>query len=96
MMAERVTHEPAPVEGERDDVRLGMAIGNAVLAAVSGRNTAYVGRTWGDLKRAIELLGVRDDDALASIEYGVIWHRSGLIALERDEHGSAEIREVRG
>ena len=53
----------------------------------------WAGVTWGDFKRAIEGLGVRDDDRLASIEYGVAMNGRGVIVRDDDDMG-VEIREV--
>jgi len=73
-----------------------MRLGNVVVAACIGRNTAYAGRTVGDFIKALRELGVRDDDVLSSIEYGIGRTRfsTGYIHAERDENGDWEFREV--
>jgi len=79
---------------KRDEVRAAMTLGNATIAAVSGRNTAYANRTVGDFLNALRQLGVRDEDDLGSIEYGISQFHTAHICVERDEHGAWEVREV--
>ena len=54
----------------------------------------FAGITWGDFQRAMQRLGVQDDDRIASIEYGVALGSSGRICRDDDVDG-VEIREVR-
>ena len=62
-------------------------------ASLSARR-ACVGLTWASFKAAVEEgLCVRDDDTLASIEYGV--RKAGVGRLVRDDAADGiEIREV--
>lgn len=88
MPADRVAQQP-------DAIDVGLKLGNAISQIVNAdMRTAYANRTVGEFKRALELLGVKDSDPLASIEYGVSQYGSGYVRLERDEDGAIEIREV--
>lgn len=78
-----------------DAIDVGLHLGNAIAQIVNApMRTAYANRTVGEFKRALELLGAKDDDPLASIEYGVSQYGSGYIRLERDEDGAIEVREA--
>ena len=55
---------------------------------------AYAGFTWGEFQRAMEAFGVRSDDKLASIEFGISQMGSGWLTFDRDEDGAVEIREA--
>lgn len=77
-----------------DPVKAALDIANAIRAAVEGRTLTYVGHTWGSFKAAVEQLGVRDNDTLASIEVGVRAYPTGWIHKDLDEDGGIEIREV--
>jgi hypothetical protein len=89
--------EPSNVDiPSHDEVVIGLNLGNQILHAIHGRNTAYAGRTWADFKRAMEQLGVRDEHVLSSIEFGIgrVGYSSGYIHVEWDEHDEVEVREM--
>jgi hypothetical protein len=84
----------APGAGQPDLGRIGLSIGNAVIHATTTRSTAFSGQTVGEFLQALQLLGVREDDALASIEFGVRRYGNRHVCAERNEFGAVEIREV--
>jgi hypothetical protein len=51
--------------------------------------------TWGDLVRAVADLGVREDEPLAAIEWGVTSTGSGRLCVEREDDGAVVLRERR-
>lgn len=64
-------------------------------ASLAAHEGVACGLTWGSFKWAMAQLGVRDDDALASIEYGVS-RLGGNGKLYRDDaEDGIEIREGR-
>ena len=84
-----------PTQDKPDDpVAVALRMGNAVFAAGRGQRTAYVGRTWGEFKRAVAQLCVTDDDVLSSIEYGIAATGSGYIVRDDDADGAVELREM--
>jgi len=97
--ADTFTHALMPCltalrESYKDDAAIGLRVGNAVLAAVHGRNTGFAGYTWGSLRAAIDAL-VSPGEEVASIEFGAGLSESRHLHVERDEHGSVEIRGMR-
>ena len=73
---------------------------NTTIAAdlqrsLRARGGVPAGMTWASFRAAMEQLGVRDDDYLGSIEYGVMQGGSGYLVRD-DENGLVEIRELRG
>lgn len=69
-------------------------IARDLKASLIARGAAKpVGSTWGSFKSAVEALGVRDDDTLACIEYGVRYAGSSYIVRDEDEDG-IEVREI--
>jgi hypothetical protein len=87
-MTEKTLPQPDPVTE-------GLKVANAIAHVVySPLRIAYTNTTWRDFKHAMQLLGVKDTDPLASIEYGVSADGVGAIKAERDEQGAIEIREV--
>lgn len=64
-------------------------------ASLHAREGVSAGLTWGSFKWAMAQLGVRDDDALASIEYGCALGGNGQLVRD-DDDGGIEIRERRG
>jgi hypothetical protein len=50
--------------------------------------------TWGEIRRAVAVLGVDDDTPVALIEFGCARDGSGILRRDEDEHGHAELREV--
>ena len=72
-----------------------MDIVEQLCRTLRARRGVDYGTTWKDLKRAIEEgLSVKDDDALGSIELGVMSQGSGLIAREDDIDGTVHIKEL--
>lgn len=66
---------------------------NGDLVASLNARRAIVGLTWGSFKAAVEEgLGIRDDDLLASVEYGIKAWRSGHLVRDTEIDG-IEIRE---
>lgn len=92
---DRVTETQRAVQVEPDDVRAGMQLANAMIHATTHRNTAYANQTVLDFFSALFRLGVRLEDRLGSIEYGISQCPSGHVCVERDEQGRIEVREVR-
>lgn len=80
---------------ERDEVRLGMMLGNAVIHAGQSRNTAYRNRTLGDLIDAFLNLGIRLDDEIGMVDFGAGENPSGYLIAERGHDGQWEVREVK-
>ena len=71
-----------------------MAVREAVQGTEGRDGVATVGQTWASFKAAVERgLLVRDDDALASIEYGVRQGGSGRLVRD-DAPDGIEIRET--
>lgn len=68
-------------------------VGRDLRAALALREGVPYGLTWGDLKHALELLGVTDGDRIASIELGCKSCGSGRIVRD-DAPDGIEIREV--
>ncbi len=58
-----------------------------------GQMVAFAGRSWGGLKKAVEALGVGDDDQV-SVEYDVMQGGSGFVLLDEDD-GVKSIKEIR-
>jgi hypothetical protein len=57
---------------------------------------AVAGNTWGSFCDAMEALGIRRDDLLASIEFRISQFGSGRIVCEQNEDGEGwEVREKR-
>lgn len=94
-MQKIVATDPPSVNPDDDHVRLGLAFGNAVNHLARTRHTAYANRTLGEFIDAVVSLGVRLDEPLASIEFGVSLWGSGYVQVHRGEDGTVEIREVR-
>jgi hypothetical protein len=67
--------------------------GRDLRASLSLRHGVPTGNTWGAIKAAMTVLGVRDDDRIASIEYGVMQFGSGRIVRD-DAPDGIEIKEV--
>ncbi len=74
-----------------DEVQTAMALGNAVIQAISGRNTAYANRSVGDFIAALRRCGVADSDDLHSIHYD---GTTGHISVDRGAFGAIVVREV--
>lgn len=72
----------------------GTLMARVIAAVVDGKKMAYAGRTWGDFKKAVESMGVTDNDAVSSIEYGVAQDGNGFITRDADDAGWIELREV--
>lgn len=70
-------------------------IGRDLRASLAARTGVRAGCTWGDFTRAVEGLGVRENDQLASIEYGVAQDGNGLLLMDTDDAGCVDIREGR-
>ena len=69
-------------------------IGRALRASLDLRHGVQTGLTWGGFKAAMFVLGVNDEDHLASIEFGVT---TGTGRICRDDAPDGiEIREARG
>ena len=59
------------------------------------REGVGAGVTWRDFMLAMTRLGVKPDDWVASIEYGVAQGGTNVLTRDEDEHGGIEIREKR-
>ena len=64
-------------------------------ASLAARTGVSAGVTWGSFKWAMATLGVRDDDRIASIEYGCSQFGGNGIIVRDDADDGVEIREVR-
>jgi hypothetical protein len=62
-------------------------------ASLALRDGVPVGNTWASFKAAMEVLGVGDEDRVASIEFGVAQLGSSRIVRD-DEADGIVIREV--
>jgi hypothetical protein len=80
-------HKPTDLE------RAALLLGRAAVQFGAGYRTAYGGRTWGWIKRAIEALGVKDDD-LVSIEANIGDGGTGWYEVDDAPGGIKEVREV--
>lgn len=69
-------------------------IARDLRASLNLRNGVPAGLTWGDFQAAMKLLGVKDTDRLASVEYGCGQFGSGCITRD-DANDGIEIREKR-
>lgn len=86
---------PADRVAQPDAIDVGLKLGNTIVQIVNApMRTAYANRIFGEFKRACEQLGIRDDDPLGSIEYGVSQYSTGYIRKDVDDDGAVEIREV--
>ena len=63
-------------------------------ASMHVREGVPVGNTWGAFKAAMLILGVQDEDRIASLEYGISVFGLGRIQREDAAEG-VEIREVK-
>jgi hypothetical protein len=61
-------------------------------ASLVQREGVPMGLTWGDVKAAFQLLGVRDDDRIAGIELGMAQLGSGRLYRD-DEADGIVVRE---
>lgn len=55
----------------------------------------YAGDTWGDFMRAMAEAGVRPNDVIGSIEFGVALRATGRLCIERDANDAIDVREAR-
>lgn len=61
-------------------------------ASLNVRNGVPAGVTWGQFKAAMTVLGVQDEDRIASIEYGCKQYGTGSIVRD-DAPDGIEVRE---
>lgn len=61
---------------------------------LKSRTGVDAGTTWAEFVEAVERLGVRPEDNIASIEWGIAATGSGLLTVDEDELGFKDIREV--
>lgn len=64
-----------------------------LTASLAARTGVSAGVTWGEFKWAMARLGVRDDDRIASIEYGCSRLGGGGVIVRDDADDGIEIRE---
>lgn len=65
-----------------------------LIASLNRQDGVPFGLTWGSIKAAMTVLGVKDDDRIASIEIGVMQAGGGRMVRE-DAVDGIEVREVR-
>ena len=70
-------------------------LGRDLRASLTARTGVSAGTTWGSFRWAMAVLGVRDDDRIASIEYGCSRLGGNGIIVRDDADDGVEIREVR-
>jgi hypothetical protein len=64
-------------------------------ASLAARTGVSAGTTWGSFKWAMAVLGVRDDDTLASIDYGTARLGGNGTIVREDADDGIEIKEMK-